>query len=79
MVILSLVVLGVLFYFFGWSLYKKGQKREFIVFTLLFLLGTVYGIGTLLDQELPNPTKLIIKTHQPALELLERILPVPEE
>jgi len=76
MTVAVIILLIVLFSVFGLPIYQRGEKKEFFVFTFLFMLGAVYLMSLVSDFELPNPTNLIIKTHQPALQLLEKLLPI---
>lgn len=56
------------------SLVKKKKYKDFIVFCLLLLLGTILCIAQSLRVKIPNPLDFITFVFQPISKFLLRLL-----
>ncbi|MGG1517019.1 hypothetical protein ABE504_16540 [Paenibacillus oryzisoli] len=52
------------------ALWKKKQRKDFMVFCFLLLLGSLLGIAQSLRWKLPNPLDLISFVFQPISKIL---------
>lgn len=51
-------------------LWKRKQKKELWIFSILLLFGTSMGIAHLLFHKIPNPADLIIIVYKPLSDMI---------
>ncbi|KGP70852.1 hypothetical protein [Pontibacillus yanchengensis] len=64
---LSLITIAIIN---GKHIYKTYEKKDLVVFSLVYFLSTIFAIALFLELPIPSPLKGITFIYQPLLQLL---------